>query len=278
MFHRPGVRRPGLIVLSGSGGGMDGATAALLAAHGYSTIALAYFGMEGLPGELKQIPLEYFETEINWFRPHPDVFPDSIVVVGFSRGGELALLLGSRFPEIRAVVSYVGSGIVLGAVTQTPRVERLPAWTWRGEPIEPLLLGQVKTEFLKPDGRHSWALERLKNTEDVERASIPVEKINGPVLLISGEEDALWPSTPSSRVAMDRLKRNSFSFPYEHLVYPGAGHHISPPFHPTTLNEIFHPVTKQIRSLGGDARSNAHACADSWTHVLDLFRAHLCNG
>ncbi len=275
MFHRPGVRRPGIIVLSGSGGGMDGSMAALLAAHGYTTLALAYFGMEGLPQELKEIPLEYFETSINWFRSHENVLSESIGLVGSSRGGELALLLGSMFPEIRAVVSYVGSGLVLGAVTQTPRVEQLPAWTWRGQPIQPLSTGEVKPEFRESAGRQLWALERLKDHQAVERASIPVEKINGPVLLISGDEDALWPSMQFSRIAIERLARNSFRFPFEHLVYRGAGHHISPPFHATTFNQVFHPVTKQLYSLGGNPRDNAHACADSWKKVLELFRSHL---
>jgi pimeloyl-ACP methyl ester carboxylesterase len=168
MFHRPGVRRPGIIVLSGSGGGMDGSMAALLAAHGYTTIALAYFGIDGLPKELRQIPREYFETAINWFRSHGDVLPESIGAAGSSRGGELALLLGSRFPEIRAVVSYVGSGLVLGAVTQTRSIVQLPAWMWRGEPIEPLSAEEMKPEFLESDGRHLWALERLKDKQAAE--------------------------------------------------------------------------------------------------------------
>jgi dienelactone hydrolase len=275
MFHRPGVRRPGIIVLSGSGGGMDGSMAALLAAHGYTTIALAYFGIDGLPKELRQIPLEYFETAINWFRSHGDVLPESIGAAGSSRGGELALLLGSRFPEIRAVVSYVGSGLVLGAVTQTRSIVQLPAWMWRGEPIEPLSAEEMKPEFLESDGRHLWALERLKDKQAAERASIPVENIRGPVLLISGEEDALWPSTAFSEVAIERLKRSRFPFPYEHLVYHGAGHNISPPFHATTFNHVFHPVTKQLYPLGGNPRDNAHACADSWKRVLSLFRTHL---
>lgn len=275
MFHRPGSRRPGIIVLGGSEGGIRGFTAALLAAHGYTTLTLGYFALDGLPQELKEIPLEYFKRAIDWFRSQPDVLPDLLGVVGSSRGGELALLLGSKFPEIRAVVSYVGSGVVLGAVTRPPRTEQLPAWTWRGKPVEPLSLGQMKPEFLAPDGNLRWSLERLIDAAAVEKASIAVEKINGPVLLISGEGDGLWPSTPFSEVAMKRLRRSNFPHPYDHLVYHGAGHRISPPFHPTTMNESFHPITKRLHSLGGSARHNAHACADSWKHVLELFRNYL---
>ncbi|RPJ54618.1 MAG: hypothetical protein EHM23_28545 [Acidobacteria bacterium] len=35
----------------------------------------------------------------------------------------------------------------------------------------------------------------LDNKEAVEKAVIPGEKINGPVLLVSGKDDRLWPSS-----------------------------------------------------------------------------------
>jgi dienelactone hydrolase len=275
MFHRPGSRRPGIIVLGGSAGGIPGFTAALLAAHGYTTLALGYFGLDGLPQELKEIPLEYFERAIDWFRSQPDVLPDSLGVVGTSRGGELALLLGSQFPEIRAVVSFVGSGIVLGALTQAPGFEQSPAWTWRGEPIPPLAIAEVEPQLRESGGSVPNALERLKDSAAIERASIPVEKINGPILLISGKQDALWSSTLLSEFAIARLRRSNFLFPYQHLAYPGAGHGISPPYHPTTLNEFFHPITRQLHSFGGDPVSVARACADSWKRALEFFRNYL---
>src|SRR5262249_40170607 len=52
-------RRPGLLILSGSEGGINEIDAALLASHGYVTFALAYFRAEGLPKQLAAIPLEY---------------------------------------------------------------------------------------------------------------------------------------------------------------------------------------------------------------------------
>jgi hypothetical protein len=52
---------PAAIVLGGSGGGLPlGSIAPLLASHGYATLALAYFGLPGLPRGLVNIPLEYF--------------------------------------------------------------------------------------------------------------------------------------------------------------------------------------------------------------------------
>jgi hypothetical protein len=55
-------RHPGVLVLSGSEGGINNWNAALLASHGYTAFALAYFGIEDLPKELVNIPLEYLKT------------------------------------------------------------------------------------------------------------------------------------------------------------------------------------------------------------------------
>ena len=90
-------RHPGVLVLGGSEGGLQELDAAFLASKGYAALALAYFGFEDLPKSLEKIPLEYFETAIDWLRMQKRVCSDQIAVLGASRGGELALLLGSTF-------------------------------------------------------------------------------------------------------------------------------------------------------------------------------------
>ena len=78
--------------------------------HGYTTFALAYFGVEGLPRELVKIPLEYFKKGFDWLRTQDTVDGRRLGVVGGSKGGELALLLGATFPEIKVVVARAPSG------------------------------------------------------------------------------------------------------------------------------------------------------------------------
>jgi dipeptidyl aminopeptidase/acylaminoacyl peptidase len=82
--------RPAIIDLGGSIGGLLERRAALLASHGYAALALAYFGIEGLPPDLFRIPLEYFETAIRWLQVQEGVASDRVAVMGESRGGELA--------------------------------------------------------------------------------------------------------------------------------------------------------------------------------------------
>src|SRR4029453_15093087 len=63
---------PRVLVFSGSAGGLTTSfAAALLAAHGYPSLALAYFKTPGLPQTLSSIPLEYFTSALEELRAQP---------------------------------------------------------------------------------------------------------------------------------------------------------------------------------------------------------------
>ena len=55
-------------------------------------------------------------------------------------------------------------------------------------------------------------------------AAIPVERIEAPILLLSGDFDDLWPSTLGGEQVIKRLRANDFPYKAEHIAYPGAGH------------------------------------------------------
>ena len=243
---------PALLVLGGSGGNMDIARAAMLASHGYATLALDYFGNEPLPLSLTEVPLEYFATAVSWLKAQEIVDDTKIGVLGSSRGGELALLLGATYPELfQVVVGYVPSGLVVANVSSDNMGEQ-SAWTLDGEPI-PFFTGA-----------------------NYEEATIPVEKIQGPVLLISGKDDQLWPSTDWSEIAINRLAEHNHPYPYEHLAYDDAGHWIGVPYWPTTGRDSFtHSVTGTQFSVGGTAVADAFASADAWEHLLDFLESNL---
>lgn len=101
---------------------------------------------------------------------------------------------------------------------------------------------------------------------DLKRAEIPVERISGPVLLISGADDQLWPSARLSGVAAERLEEHDHPYSYEHLSYEDAGHLIGAPYVPTTgANHRY----------GGTPKGNARANEDSWQRVLELLHERL---
>ncbi len=210
---------------------------------------------------------------------------DKLGVMGASRGGELALLLGATFPEIKAVVAYVPSGLVWEGISFWETSQS--AWSYRGMPLSfvpdattPEFQEYVneQTAYGKPIAYTQLFLLNMENESIVEEATIPVENINGPILLISGSDDQMWPSGLFSEMIMERLEQNGHSFPNEHLSYHGAGHLIGIPHRPTTVTQFYHPITREYLASGGNAVINAFANADSWPKVLDFLNANLLNG
>ena len=92
LFHHNDRHRPAVIVLGGSGGGLDEAMAALVASRGYTTLALAYFAMEGLPADLYEIPLEYFGKSIEWLQRSGHAKEGKIAVIGGASASSLKCL------------------------------------------------------------------------------------------------------------------------------------------------------------------------------------------
>lgn len=285
LFLPPGAGpHPAVIVLGGGGGGVDEHWSAILASHGYAALSLAYFNAPGLPRGLVNIPLEYFENAIHWMRGQPWLRDHFLAVWGPSRGGELALLLGATFPDINAVIAWVPSGVVFWALGQSEPGDTRPraAWTWRGNPLPCLQennpFADIAPAEPAPGQPVAWApayLEHLKDADAVERATIPVEKIRGPVLLVSGTDDQMWPSSVLADIAMRRLEAHDFTSPFLHLRYEGAGHTIKVPYGPLTVREAGLGVegfSGRLYSQGGTAKADAEAGADAWRRQLSFMQ------
>lgn len=249
---------PGVLVLGGSGGGIgwQEGTAAVLAEHGFAALALAYFGMEGLPAGLELIPLEYFEKALAALAADLAVDAGRLGVVGVSKGGEAALLLASRLPQLRAVVAFVPSSHVFQSIADGwPRTS---SWSHGGEPLP--FVPYARVEFSNLAELYAASLEQK---EAAAAAAIPVEEIQGPVLLLSGEADTLWPSAAMSAAVVERLERHGFAHEVVHVAYPGAGHGIS---------SIRDGVADR---LGGTEEGNREAQLDARERMLAFLGRHL---
>lgn len=271
------VHEPGIIDLTGSGGGLSETGAALFASHGYVTFALAYFGSASLPKTLTNIPLEYFEKAVQYLQQQAGVDPNRVGIVGRSRGGELALLVGSNYPEIKCVIGYVPG------IFRSPGAEG-PAWTLNGEPLpfvrstgEAQVMAEIQRSIAAGEATSFTPMFNsiISDRDALRDTEIPVERINGPILLISGQDDQIWPSTVFSEIAIQRLTANNFGHKVKHLTYSNAGQAIGTPFRPTTVLEAKHPVNGVLMKLGGTPAGNAHACEDSWQQVLAFLNESL---
>jgi dienelactone hydrolase len=259
LFLPPGnTPHPGVLVLGGSEGGMPARRAAWFASHGYAALALAYFRFDDLPRELAGIPLEYFGQALSWMAHRPEIVSDRIAVTGVSRGGELALQLGSMYPAIKALVAYVPANVRYGAccgATYAPY-----AWTWQG----------VGLAF------HSTRVVTAGPTESPMRTVIHAEQTRGPILLISGTDDRIWDSSSMADSVAARLKQFKFAYQVEHLKYPHAGHGAGrPEIVPAWQGWTRNPTSGREVEMGGTPKGNAESSLDAIPKVLDFLRQSL---
>lgn len=277
---------PTLITFGGSEGGITTGEdiASHHAARGYAALALAYFkGSEKnlpdtIPDYLTNVPTEYFQKAIDYLQTRPEVDSNRIGVMGGSRGGELALLLGSIMPQLHAVVALVPSHVVWGGIGADPNAD-VPAWTTNGQPLPrvPMAADAVPESFVIPDGPLAGqtaynetpaSLTCLEEAtpDQLAAATIQVEKTNGPILMIGGQDDQLWPSALMATQAMDRLQAQQHPYADELHTYPAAGHFAGLwPGFPTTL--LYAVLSDTILNLGGTAEGTAKAQRDAMSKI-----------
>ncbi|MBC6460638.1 acyl-CoA thioesterase/BAAT N-terminal domain-containing protein [Actinomadura sp. HBU206391] len=226
-------RRPAVLLLGGSEGGNSFKyEAALLASHGYPSLSLAYFGEKGLPATLQNIPLDYFARAARLLARQPGVDPARLVAAGVSRGTEAALLLGQNHPDlVHGIVVYAPSSIVIAGFPN-----RGVAWTANGRAIE--------------------------------QGSIPLDRVDGPVLAIAGTEDALWTAANSARVITAKLDALHKGVSHQALIYQGAGHKVATFPYLAAGTRPRHPATGAAINLGGTRAANAAAQQQGWPKVL----------
>lgn len=257
---------PTLLAFGGSEGGLSGGLsyADELVPQGYAVLALAYFREAGLPTALKNLPLEYFDGAMDWVRSRPEVDATRLGVIGASRGGELALLLASRYPELRAAVADAPSGYVWGSTVP-------PGAAWAshdaGLPFIPWN-GLNPQQLTTSSGTRAWALTpvfeddiRAATDAQKEAARIPIENAGAAVALFAGADDQLWPSCAMARVAYDKLaatghaqlKGDTFD------CFEDAGHLVTSVGFPTTSALVSPGPNGELMALGGTPAGIARA-------------------
>ena len=281
---------PGIIVLGGSGGGLGWSDemAGRLARCGFAAMALAYFRYGSLPKTLVNIPLEYFEAALDWISKQEKITDKKLAVVSASRGGELALILASRLAKIRAVIAYVPGSVVWPATGGITSIGRA-AWTYRGHPLPHMKMGLSPRMLIayakmglcrlsrRPFRETPQFLTALGHASLVDQAVIPVEKIRGPMLLISGDNDQLWPSDFMCKMIVSRLRTCRHPFPCKHLSYEGAGHAIGFPDLPPEAypTKAYHSLTGMVYHLGGTLKNNAQAARSAWSEVVAFLEEYV---
>ncbi|XP_040983286.1 acyl-coenzyme A thioesterase 1-like [Aquila chrysaetos chrysaetos] len=253
---------PGIIDLYGTGGGLPEYRACLLANYGFAVLALAFYGYEDLPKDMKEFHLEYFEEAVNYMLQHTQVKGPGIGLLGISKGGDLCLSMASFLKGITATALINGSVANVGAVLR-----------YKDITIPPLSFSAKRVKVNKSGIADIFDV--LSNPlEGPDRQSfIPLEKAECRFLFIVGQDDRNWKSEFFAVEGSKRLQAHGKEKP-EIVCYPGAGHYIEPPFFPMCAASM-HLLVGMPVVWGGEPKAHCEAQIDAWQQILAFFRKHL---
>jgi uncharacterized protein len=249
--HVSGDGPTGVLVLSGSSGRVESARCDVLAAaFGATAASYRWFGES-----VDRVPLESFEEPLSALHERCE----RLVLLGTSKGAEAALLLGALHPEIDAVVAVSGPDVVWAALSQE-RPQR-SSFTRGGEPLSFVPYDDAwepETDPVEFVGMYEQSLETY--ADRVPAARIPVERIEGEVLLVAGGDDRLWPSCDFAERIVDR--RAAAGRRTALVSHPRAGHRVVLPGEaPAPASHLVH---------GGTPEADAALGALAWPHLEEL--------
>ncbi len=229
LFLGESKNQPLIVAFGGGGGGNDWTRTYLkekrdsLNQKGFALLAIGYFNSHGTPKSLDRISLDAIRDTILSVAQHPIIDQSKIILMGGSRGAELALNLASRFSDFNGVIAMSTSNVSFPAITWSANTS---SWTYKNQEV-PYVPASLKTisPALKGDlyTAHNIMLE---DKEAVKKAEIEVENINGPILILSGKNDDQWPASEMSDQIVSRLQQNNFKYFYSHIKLEGG--HIAP--------------------------------------------------
>lgn len=249
LYAPTGTRHEGAVLAIGGAEGGHGSAwlGERLAAHGIPALVVGYFHAPGLPDKLKNIPLEYFRTALEWLDRRPEVDPTRVSVLGVSYGSEAALLLGIHYPNlVHSIAALVPSSVVTCGIAGAGRGSFNclgSPWTLSGKPLP-----------------HTSVLNEPQ-PRDQPRAVIPVERIRSPIFLACGGRDQMWSSCSYARAIVARRKAHGSST--QLYAYPNASHSLGSPF-------VYEPgAWEGDFFIPADERSRE----DLWPRLLAFLRA-----
>lgn len=230
-----------MILLLGSGGNniLAKGVAKWFVRQGVSALCI---GPEGGSG-YHSFPLENVEAAISFLKEQGC---GRIGILGASITTIPALISASRFPDISLTLAVTPCDFVLQGFSKEKRdgcsewpVEGESMLTWRGEPLPYVPYAyqhpqywQVVTEETKGSGNLLSSRRLFCDTESAaeltEDVMIPVENIQGLLMLIGCEDDCLWPTEHYIRRMDERLKGRAHGSRYDALIYPHGTHFAFP--------------------------------------------------
>ncbi|XP_036433189.1 peroxisomal succinyl-coenzyme A thioesterase-like isoform X2 [Colossoma macropomum] len=251
---------PGLLDMWGGGRGLVEYRAALLASHGFVSLALEYLSSDEL--NISTIDVSYFETAYQILQSHAMVQRDRLALFGLSFGSAIALSMAaySKIIKPRCCVCISGSHATPVQTTVLEAVQEISK-----------KIDKVRIE----DNQIIWRDIMLPIPADPSM-KVHVGQIKCPVLLVNGGDDQNWPAVESAEDMVRIMEKAGNLHLLQVLTYPGAGHLIEPPYTPHhRASNFVLGKDKVVMLWGGQPKPHADAQEDSWEKILAFLRQHL---
>ncbi|XP_067248413.1 acyl-CoA thioesterase 18 [Chanodichthys erythropterus] len=255
---------PAVLDLWGGGGGLVEYRSALLASHGFASMALEYLAPEEL--RTADVDVSYFEKAYQILQNYPKVQKDRMAMLGLSFGGAVTLSMAaySKVIKPQCCVCISGSHVV---------------------PIDKSLF-EAFEEIKKNMDKVRMNEENQVIQRDIilpipsdPALKVDVGRINCPLLLVNAGDDQNWASVESAADMEMMMEKAGNRHLLTVLTYPDAGHLIEPPYSPhfRATNFMLQEMRKKIVMLwGGRTKPHAYAQEDAWNKILAFLRQHLC--
>ncbi|KAM9642599.1 LOW QUALITY PROTEIN: bile acid-CoA:amino acid N-acyltransferase [Trichechus inunguis] len=253
---------PGVTDLFGGIGGLVEFRASLLAAHGFAVLALAYFAHEDLPKQLLEVDLEFFSMASNGFSfvLCLQIQKSGIGVISVCKGAEIGLAMACYLKQVEATICINGFNTIFQVPLRYKDLVVKPIQSVK-EGIQIHISGAVCIWYSMGDPR------------DVlnQQSTLPVEKAQGRILVIVGENDECLNSRIYAEQTLDQLSHGRSSGRI--LVYLRAGHLTEPPYAPLCYASWSHGFSWPL--WGGDPAAHAAAQVHAWGEIQKFFRQYL---
>jgi dienelactone hydrolase len=229
---------PAVACFGGSEGGFASQVghAELLAAHGFAALAASWISEEDATTAIASVPVERFAAAVRLLAARPEVDDSRVAAMAVSRGAEGLLAAAGADPSLpcRGLVLVSPSSLSWQAIGGDGEIPDTPSWTHAGRPVpwRPVRSGELMGQLVHNAWRiggdraaHRPTLLRLRAAYAAGLAhgtdgELAAEQVGSPLLLLTGSEDAVWPSDEMAEAIVARRGNPAD----RHVRYEGAGH------------------------------------------------------
>ncbi|XP_034033243.1 peroxisomal succinyl-coenzyme A thioesterase-like [Thalassophryne amazonica] len=256
---------PSVLDLWGGAGQLVELRAALLASHGFASMALDYLTCKITKETGKAVDNQYFETALKLLQRHPQVMESRIAMLGLSFGTAVTLKMAaySEAVKLRCAVIISGSHV---------------------QPVEGSV-AELQDYFAKNRKNSRIDVENKVILRDLQlpipsdpSLKVDMGRLQCPLLVIVGEDDQNYPAAECAEDMKEMMEQAGNHHLLTVLSYPNTGHLIEPPYSPHFKSGIIRGVNSQEKLAvlwGGETVAHCRAQDDAWRKSLAFLYQHL---